>query len=270
MATVIGKKPEMAEVGEPSHPWAGTGHIVKAAEDRGENDSGCPFETSKPVPFNVYTGDPSKGTEKKYQVDQAAIELIRQKNLVPGGMRTRDTVNSFDAAVETVKATQVIPPATFAEKVSTAVKALEIPVAKEVPSDETIVIGYQSKPNRPELPTMGAALPHERPTPPPTPESTTTPQTRQPRISVRFRGRFGTLSAPYDEVFIDGIALVLVQRSQDGVYYEPPYDPEELMEISFPNQAKYLCHSGVHYKMPDGQSAHTVYLLDGATNEENQ
>lgn len=288
MATQIGKQ-ELAEAGDPSHPWNGKGYQVKPAIDRGPDDSGCPFETDKPIPHIIYEGggymkgkDGPKWPERTYLVDEEAIALIRERNLVPGGRATKETINlDMLAALHQAKQAQApvsspTPPTPLPRTAQSA--QVEAQVAGR-PSLSTAVelAALQTRSMR-ELsdvvvPTQTSSFPAQAQVPAKEPmfipeleqamkEITRLPPPPKPRFPVRFKGRFGTLQAPYNQVFRDGIALVLVQNSPDGVYYEPPYDPEELMEIALTGQLRYLCHSGVHYKMPDGLSAHTVYLID--------
>jgi hypothetical protein len=275
MSTLIGAaaSDNTAKVGEPSHPWSDRGYQVKPTIDRGPNDSGCPFETKKPIPYNVIEGggyisgkDGPKWPERTYQVDQAALDMIRKRNAVPGGFATDETVNGdklaeLHAAKQVKQAAQAVVPA-----VSPAPQRPPLPAVTAEPA-AAVCIGYQAQ--------EAAVLKQVAENPPPEiprDEAGNSPvqidyrcrvgqQTKPARTAVRFAGRFGRLQAPYDQVFVDGITLVLVQHSTDGVYYEPPYDPEEPMEISY-NQCRYLCHSGLHYKMPNECSAHTVYLIE--------
>lgn len=297
MATQIGKPQEMAEVGDLSHPWAGKGYQVRPTVDRGPNDSGCPFETKRPIPYNIIEGggyisgkDGPKWPERQYAVDEEALKLIKARNVVPGGFATESTVTLDElAARHTVKqAAQAVAPAvlptpqrpqlpvpqTLHETPQSAKVLAEARAA--IPPPKAVLMGPppQQTSSLPEqfVQVIGPGFPVDA-----TPHPTEPPlgthyepqgyQAPKPRNAVKFRGRFGTLTAPYDLVFVDDLSLVLVQYAIDGVYYEPPYDPEEPMEISWAGR-RYLCHSGIHYKMPDGRAAHTVYLIERDLNVE--
>jgi hypothetical protein len=81
------------------------------------------------------------------------------------------------------------------------------------------------------------------------------------RVKVRFIGNFGKLAVPYNVVFQDGISLVMVQYSPEGIFYDPPGGTDEHIEVQWHGRM-FMCLPGVHFIMPDQQTAFTVFLID--------
>lgn len=80
------------------------------------------------------------------------------------------------------------------------------------------------------------------------------------QISVMIQGPFGKFTIGCQEAFVYDIYLVLVHALGNGGLYEPPNDPQIVQRLVIGDQV----HTGrcmAHYKMPDGKSAHSVYLL---------
>lgn len=231
MATMVGD-PSKSDPFAREAEYAKRGTLLKPALDMGHFHSGAPFATDKPVPFIINEGDPDKGGVIKTEVTAEAIDILKRANKTQNGFSTPATIDSQEA----VRRAALKPVA----------KTQLASVGAEASAEYSHLT--QSEP----VDAVPARLR------PPT-----------PRISVKFKGRFGSFTAPYDAVFVDGIALILVQSSGDGMHYEPPEDFEELITISW-NQSIAKCHSCVHYTMPDGKSAHTVYLIPegGLTNAE--
>ncbi len=86
----------------------------------------------------------------------------------------------------------------------------------------------------------------------------------KPRIPVRLSGPFGALRVLYDDVFVDNICLVLVQRSHDEQFYEAPMNIEGHIDIEINGKTK-PCLPGLHFTLPDRKTAFTVYLIDEGT-----
>ncbi len=226
MATMVGDKTRSDPFAREAE-YAKTGTLLKPALDLGREHSGAPFATDRPVPFTIMEGDPASGNVKKTEVTSEAIDLLTRVNKTSNGFKTPTTIDAQEAARR-------------ASSIKKEIKMASV-------GTETREQAYSHKDSRtPDEIVMDPWRNERKPA--------------QPRILVRFKGRFGTFSVPYESVFADGIALVLVQTSGDGVYYEPPQDFEELISISW-NDSVAKCHSCVHYKMPDGRSAHTVYLI---------
>lgn len=239
MATMVGDV-KNSDPFARDREYAKKGTLLQPALDLGPEHSGAPFDTSKPVPYTVIEGDPQKGG-RVINVTSEAIDLIKEQNLSATGLRTPSTITD---AAEAVRRTKDLPP----RRVSAAL--VEQPLTQSSPVAQFPNHSHLSRGQEEVL--------------------VAEPVVRRQRTAVKFSGRFGTLTAPYDEIFIDGIALVLIQTSSDGIHYEPPQDYEELITISW-NKTVAVCHSCVHYKMPDGKSAHTVYLIseDGVRHDQD-
>lgn len=243
MATMVGSlKDSDPFARDREYPKKGT--LLQPALDMGPQHSGAPFDTSKPVPFTVIEGDPQKGGSVT-EITKEAIDLIVSTNRSDSGLRTAETITD---AAEAVRRTQEFKPVPVAEKPLRPSRFVRQAVPEQAP---------MSFPNHSHL---------DRDANQEAPEVAQ----QRPRTAVKFKGRFGTLTAPYDEIFVDDVSLVLVQMSSDGIHYEPPQDYEELITISW-NKTVAVCHSCVHYKMPDGKSAHTVYLIseDGVSDDQD-
>jgi hypothetical protein len=90
------------------------------------------------------------------------------------------------------------------------------------------------------------------------------------RVKVRFISPMGKLAVPYNVVFQDGISLVLVQYSPEGMFYDPPECANEHIEVQWHGRM-FMCLPGVHFVMPDQQTAFTVFLIDeGATRKREE
>lgn len=83
------------------------------------------------------------------------------------------------------------------------------------------------------------------------------------RIPVRMKGTFGALRVLYDEVFVDNVCLVLVQKSDDELFYEAPMNSDEHIDIEINGKTK-QCLPGLHFTLPDRRTAFTIYLIDEA------
>lgn len=83
-----------------------------------------------------------------------------------------------------------------------------------------------------------------------------------PRILklVQIANMMGKFSIKCVDAFISDIYLILVQNEDAGGVYEPNIDPDIEQVVMF-GGIRYPCRTLAHYKMPDGKTAHSVYLL---------
>ena len=86
------------------------------------------------------------------------------------------------------------------------------------------------------------------------------PMEVKPRVDVTFSGPFGKLKVQYDEVFVQDIYLVLVQRVGSGMAYDPPDTGEASMTIQVQDK-QYTCFSGPRFSWPDGSMSIAIFLL---------
>ncbi len=78
--------------------------------------------------------------------------------------------------------------------------------------------------------------------------------------SVRFKGSFGTVTAGYLDVIIDGFQLVLVADMQNDFSYSPP-DNEEPIEVMVDDKV-YTCLSlGINFNLPAQNQNITVLMI---------
>lgn len=84
--------------------------------------------------------------------------------------------------------------------------------------------------------------------------------TPRPQLTVQIHGPFGKFTIGCQEAFVYDLYLILVHALNNGGLYEPPNDPQIEQTLMFEGEM----HTGrcmAHYKMPDGKTAHSVYLL---------
>lgn len=84
---------------------------------------------------------------------------------------------------------------------------------------------------------------------------------RSQRIKVRFISRLGKLAVPYNLVFRYGMSLVMIQHSEEGIFYDPPQAPDLEIEVWW-HGSVYICFPGVYIEFPDHQTAQTIFFVD--------
>lgn len=82
----------------------------------------------------------------------------------------------------------------------------------------------------------------------------------QSKVDVSFRGSFGRLKVRYDDVFVQGINLVLVQNG--GADYEPPNTGDQPIGIEALGK-RYICLPGTRLNWPDGSRVVDLFFIDG-------
>lgn len=81
------------------------------------------------------------------------------------------------------------------------------------------------------------------------------------REKVRFVGSFGRLSVPYNMVWRHQFTLVMMQFSEDGIFYEPQ-DAVGILEVWWRGNL-FLCMPNVIYvPFPDGKLALSIFFVD--------
>lgn len=142
------------------------------------------------------------------------------------------------------------------------ISSYEVPVRKSdtEPAPEPLIMPTL------EGPVSVIPLPPSAPVPgaPPTPlasANTNMNAMKVARVKVRFVSRMGKLAVPYNVVFQDGISLVMVQHSPEGIFYDPPSGTDEHIEVQWHGRM-FMCLPGVHFVMPDQQTSFTVFLID--------
>jgi len=81
-----------------------------------------------------------------------------------------------------------------------------------------------------------------------------------PKVDVSFSGTFGKLTVQYDQVFVSGINLVLVQRGA-GASYEPPDTGEQPISIKTLGK-EFKCLSGARLPWPDKSMTLLIFFID--------
>jgi hypothetical protein len=84
---------------------------------------------------------------------------------------------------------------------------------------------------------------------------------RSQRIKVRFISRLGKLAVPYNLVFRYGMSLVMIQHSEEGIFYDPPQASDLEIEVWW-HGSVYICFPGVYIEFPDHQTAQTIFFVD--------
>lgn len=81
------------------------------------------------------------------------------------------------------------------------------------------------------------------------------------RVKVRFISQLGKLAVPYNLVFRYGIALVMIQHSEEAIFYDPPQAPDLEIEVWWHGNV-FICFPGMYIEFPDQQTAQTIFLID--------
>ena len=81
------------------------------------------------------------------------------------------------------------------------------------------------------------------------------------RVKVRFISALGKLAIPYNLVFRYDINLVMIQYSEEGIFYDPPQVAELEIEVWWHGKV-FICYPGTYFEFPDGQTSQTIFLID--------
>jgi len=84
---------------------------------------------------------------------------------------------------------------------------------------------------------------------------------RVQRVKVRFISKLGKLAIPYNLVFRYGMNLVLIQYSEEGIFYDPPQATDLEIEVWW-HGSVFICFPGVYFEFPDGQTSQTIFFID--------
>jgi hypothetical protein len=84
----------------------------------------------------------------------------------------------------------------------------------------------------------------------------------RPRIKVKFTGKFGSLTVPYNYIHRHGPFLIMLQYNNDACFYEAPQGEDEVTVV-LPT-ATFKCYPGPQFQLSkDGAIMFTVYLIVG-------
>ena len=212
------------------------GYVIAAAANRdSKGDLGSPIDIHRPIPHNIVESVEGEGF-KVVALSSEALTQLQQTNVSSNGLPTSKTMDYY-GAIAALKAPAQIPVNVDRSTVVTLPgPAVVLPAPTVVPAG---VI------------TASVAAPVVISSPPPPP---------RPRVAVKFTGSFGSLSVPYNQVFVDGVCLVMVQDEADSSFYVAPVQTESPIKVEFLGRA-YWCLPGVQYTMPGRTVCHTVYLI---------
>ena len=73
---------------------------------------------------------------------------------------------------------------------------------------------------------------------------------------------FGELTVPYNDVFLDGLCLVLVYDKRNDMTFDPPVDEEKTLTIKYNGVTYHAYSSGVKFTEPGTSRVFTVLLVD--------
>lgn len=180
----------------------------------------------------------ANGIIKTTELNADAIEILKKKNSL---------YNKGGKPVDFHTAIKMAASPNTQDAVKSAAAAAAAPVKQ--PMMAPVAVANDPPPYDP-APSLGS-IPVD---PPPVFVET-------PKEMVKFTGPFGSLTVPYSEVFISELCLVMIQRGNSGAFYEAPSNLEEHIKVTWRGET-FWCFPGVQYTMPDGQSSHTVFLID--------
>lgn len=82
-----------------------------------------------------------------------------------------------------------------------------------------------------------------------------------PRVKVRFKGQFGSLSVIYNHVHREEFYLIMMQHADDGEFYEAPSGDQQVL-VEYDSQ-RYTCYPGPQFRLlPGGKIMVTVYMIE--------
>lgn len=82
-----------------------------------------------------------------------------------------------------------------------------------------------------------------------------------PRVKVRFKGQFGSLSVIYNHVHKEEFYLVMLQYAEDSEFYEAPSGEQQVL-VEYDLQ-RYTCFPGPQFRLlPGGKIMVTVYMIE--------
>lgn len=232
----------------------------------GQATSGLPYDPHTPVPQNVIEYEDDGVTIKSTTVigpkEIAAITAhntakVTRSAAGPKGETTyryeqTATPLSFVAAAAIAAA----PAAPAAPEPMPPVQGQDIP-------DEMRATPPQEPPRFRNAGEFEREFEHERENPrslPTEPPTAVFPAKMRTLKQVQISNLLGKFSIRCVDAFISDIYLVLVQNEDEGGVFEPNIDPDIEQTIMFGGR-RYPCRTLTHYKMPDGKTAHSVYLL---------
>jgi len=93
--------------------------------------------------------------------------------------------------------------------------------------------------------------------PPPPPP----PSASKPMKKVTFLG-FGEFTVPYNDVFLDGMCLVLVYDRGNEVTFDPPIDADNAISLRYAGNVMKVYSSGIRFVEPGTNRVFTVLLID--------
>lgn len=82
------------------------------------------------------------------------------------------------------------------------------------------------------------------------------------KIKVKISGAFGAFTVPFDEVFVHGIFLVLIQYDNEEASFEAPSSQDHVRIDVLEKGLALMCLPGVQYPVESQRAYHTVYLVD--------
>lgn len=259
--------------GKDSHGMKGT-VVPPAHENTNPEHSGISYDPTVPFPYD--TVDTSLN-QVVHRADEKSLKLLAKHNHasnIKAGNRpiTVEEATRMTKASEQMKVTDhqpagevVVPPP---------------PPAPEPPPPPPPVSAQFAPPPPPPTPGDPIIMPSIAPTPAILPDADEPLAavnqgganakydiTKAARIKVKFSGSFGKIAVPFNLVFLDGISLVMMQYSAEGLFYEPPGHSQESIEVNWQNRL-YVCMPGVHFTMPDRKTAFTIFLVDEEQTQE--
>ena len=69
--------------------------------------------------------------------------------------------------------------------------------------------------------------------------------------TVRFKGAFGVIDAPYKQVIKGSKCLALVPPEEGSVHYEPPVSTEAILDITVNGMMYSVVNAGISFNMPE-------------------
>lgn len=243
---------------ESDETYGKKGTIVPKAANRSQedelvapigDDAGSIVDIHQRVPQNIIEYDAKGRQTKAFVLDPAAQLRLAKANRVSPGSKLKKSMSYEEAAL--AGAEQLKPAVSVLEfkKVSLdeepglkdSEAIVEQPVLKSAESPREV--SFNGKSRDTELDELAAS----------------------PRIKVRFKGAFGSISVLYNDVFVDGVSLVLKQYADDRQFCEAPSgDQQVVVEVG---DTRYTCYPGPSVRLSETSKLMiTIFFIEDAPN----
>lgn len=242
---------------EADETYGKKGTIVPKAVNRSQEDdlvasigedAGSPVDIYQRVPQNIIEYDNKGRQVKAFVLDAAAQTRLAKANRIRPGDKPRKSMSYEEAALAGKDRLEPALSALEFKKTSAVEEEpasenstpVEQPRYGTIRSSEIMAEAISDKNRNSELDELASS----------------------PRIKVRFKGAFGSISVLYNDVFVDGVSLVLKQYADDRQFCEAPSgDQQVVVEVG---DTRYTCYPGPSVRLSENSKLMiSIFFIEG-------